>query len=160
MFSSPVPLAVLQCTMLAQRFRWLPLWAEIAGPSLRDYLTMMKRQQMGSAKGCGGFGSVAVPGANTDAPIKSQTNATTGLSRRQALHLAAMTAITIVPRHVLGGPGQKPPSETLGVAVIGCANQGKGNPIAATNGRLVALCDVDEGFLAQSLKDVKPPSRA
>ncbi len=77
------------------------------------------------------------------------------LSRRHAICAAAAAAVTIVPRHVLGGPGQKPPSETLGVAVIGCANQGRGNPIAATNERLVALCDVDEQFIAQALKDVK-----
>jgi predicted dehydrogenase len=46
------------------------------------------------------------------------------------------------------------PSEKLGIAVIGCGNQGSGNPGFAANERLVALVDVDEKFLAEALKRV------
>src|ERR1043166_5042354 len=50
----------------------------------------------------------------------------TGLSRRKFLLAggAAATAFTIVPRHVLGGPGSVPPSEKITVAYIGCGTQG------------------------------------
>ena len=45
--------------------------------------------------------------------------------------LAASTAsafsFTIVPRHVLGGQGQTPPSERLNVAGIGCGGMGGGD---------------------------------
>ena len=43
------------------------------------------------------------------------------ISRRKALKgLAALATIQIVPRHVLGGPGQTPPSEMLTKGIIGC----------------------------------------
>ncbi len=40
--------------------------------------------------------------------------------------LAAGTAFSLVPRHVLGGEGFTPPSETLGGALIGCGGRGPG----------------------------------
>lgn len=50
------------------------------------------------------------------------------VTRRRFLQgtLAAGAAFTIVPRHVLGGEGQTPPSETLGGALIGCGGRGPG----------------------------------
>jgi len=52
-----------------------------------------------------------------------------GLNRRQFLARtgAAVAAATIVPRHVLGGPGFVPPSEKVNVAIIGCGGQGRSN---------------------------------
>ncbi|HVR73380.1 MAG TPA: Gfo/Idh/MocA family oxidoreductase [Planctomycetota bacterium] len=49
-------------------------------------------------------------------------------SRRRFLKgaLSAMASVTIVPRHILGGPGQTPPSETFGGALIGVGGQGPG----------------------------------
>ncbi len=48
------------------------------------------------------------------------------LSRRQFINSAALTslAFTIVPRHVLGGPGYTAPSDKLNIAYIGCGTQG------------------------------------
>jgi predicted dehydrogenase len=68
-------------------------------------------------------------------------------SRRQFLQAATgVAAFTIVPRHVLGGQGQTPPSEKLHIAGIGAGGQG-GADIGAVAGdggtQLVALCDVD-----------------
>jgi hypothetical protein len=37
---------------------------------------------------------------------------------------AAATALTVVPRHVLGGPGFTAPSDKLNIAYIGCGTQG------------------------------------
>ena len=47
------------------------------------------------------------------------------MSRRGFLKTTAvMAAPLIVPRHVLGGPGQIAPSDTFGAALIGCGGQG------------------------------------
>jgi len=53
---------------------------------------------------------------------------------------------TIVPRHVLGGPGQIPPSERIHAAGIGAGGMGGGDiaTIARLGANFVALCDVDE----------------
>ena len=49
------------------------------------------------------------------------------LSRRDFITsaAAATAAITIVPRHVLGGPSQTAPSDKLNVAMLGCGAQGQ-----------------------------------
>lgn len=40
---------------------------------------------------------------------------------------AAAASLTIVPRHVLGGPGQVPPSDKVNIALIGAGGQGRTN---------------------------------
>lgn len=57
---------------------------------------------------------------------KSEKNAGKGLSRRAFIGrtAAATAAFTIVPRHVLGGPGFTAPSDMVNVAGIGLGNQG------------------------------------
>lgn len=49
-----------------------------------------------------------------------------GLSRRKFILAGGAVAagFTIVPRHVLGGPGFVPPSEKITLAYIGCGTQG------------------------------------
>lgn len=53
----------------------------------------------------------------------------TEISRRRFLGKAALAATTlsIVPRHVLGGPKFVPPSEKVNVAIVGCGGQGRTN---------------------------------
>lgn len=66
-------------------------------------------------------------------------------SRREFLQGAAgaVTAFTIVPRHVLG-QGMTPPSEKLNIAGIGAGGMGGGDIDAVSGGNnIVALCDVD-----------------
>ena len=66
-------------------------------------------------------------------------------SRRAFLRTAAAGAavFTIVPRHVLGGPGYTPPSETLGGALIGCGGRGGGTfKGLGQDVRQLARCDV------------------
>ncbi len=57
--------------------------------------------------------------------MNSQTHK---LNRRQFLQRSTtvVATLSLVPRHVLGGPGQKPPSETVGAALIGCGGRGPG----------------------------------
>jgi predicted dehydrogenase len=58
---------------------------------------------------------------------------------------AGVALFSVVPRHVIAGSGQTPPSEKVRVAAIGCA----GRPAANINGladvgaEIVGLCDVD-----------------
>jgi len=74
-------------------------------------------------------------------------------SRRKFLHSAAgLAAFTIVPRHVLGGPGHTPPSEKLNIAFIGAGGQGYRNVAQLKSENIVALCDVDEQRAAETYK--------
>ena len=68
-----------------------------------------------------------------------------GIGRREFVGAAAsVTAFTIVPRHVLGGPGYTAPSEKLNIAGIGVGGRG-GEVIAdVSSENIVALCDVDD----------------
>jgi hypothetical protein len=50
------------------------------------------------------------------------------ISRRDFMRTAAaVAAFTVVPRHVLGGVGQTPPSEKLNIAGVGIGGMGKNN---------------------------------
>lgn len=71
---------------------------------------------------------------------------TTRINRRQFLGSAvAAAAFTIVPRHVLGGAKQVPPSEKLNIASIGIGGQGASDIQSVSSENIVALCDVDWG---------------
>ena len=68
------------------------------------------------------------------------------LSRRKFVLTggAAAAAFTIVPRHVLGGPGFVAPSEKITLAYIGCGTQGLREMLAMLampDVQIVAVCD-------------------
>jgi predicted dehydrogenase len=64
-----------------------------------------------------------------------------------------MATISIVPRHVLGGPGHTPPSEILTRAVIGTGGMGMGHVKEInTECKLLAVCDLDTKHLADAVK--------
>ena len=65
--------------------------------------------------------------------------------------LAAAAAFTIVPRSVLAGSGAPAPSDQLTRAIIGVGGMGLGH-IRYDDGRLLAVCDVDEGHLKTALE--------
>ena len=66
------------------------------------------------------------------------------ISRRDFMGAAAAVAVfTVVPRHVLGGPRQIPPSEKVNIAGVGVGGQGSGDISAVSSQNIVALCDVD-----------------
>lgn len=64
---------------------------------------------------------------------------------------AAAAAATIVPRHVLGR-GFTPPSDKLAVAGIGVGGMGAANLKELETEAIVALCDVDPGYAAPTVK--------
>ncbi len=75
------------------------------------------------------------------------------LSRRRFVKsAAAVAAFTIVPRHVLGGARQVPPSEKLNIAGIGVGGQGAGDIQNVSSENIVALCDVDRRQAAATIK--------
>ena len=67
------------------------------------------------------------------------------LTRRDCLvSAAAVTAFTIVPRHVLGGAGQVAPSDKMNIGCVGVGGmQGGGDVGSASSQNVYALCDVD-----------------
>jgi len=79
------------------------------------------------------------------------------LGRRDFLKraIAAAAGFAIVPRRVLGGPGFTPPSDELTRAIIGVGGMGMGH-IRYEDGRLLAVCDVDETHLRQALEAAGP----
>lgn len=84
--------------------------------------------------------------SNTQSP-------TAGLSRRQFLGSAAgaLAAFTIVPRHVLGGPGYVAPSDKLNVACVGVGGRGRADLFSVRSENIVAMCDVDDEQMAHTL---------
>jgi predicted dehydrogenase len=71
----------------------------------------------------------------------------TNLNRRQFLTSAtAAAAFTIIPRHVLGGSGQTPPSDKVNIAGIGIGGMGFNNLRNLESQNIVALCDVDDSY--------------
>ena len=90
-------------------------------------------------------------------PGSSDPKATNSVPRRTFLASAASVAagFTIVPRHVLGAPDQPPPSGKLNIGCIGIGGQGGGvtRELATFPGvKIAALCDVDEGYSAHTIK--------
>ncbi len=90
-----------------------------------------------------------------------------GIPRRQFLMKTAALATSsvalpyFVPRHVLGGPGHTPPSDTVLVAGIGFGSMG-GYDIrsaARCGAKIVALCDVDFGYAGKNAKQFPAATR-
>jgi len=66
------------------------------------------------------------------------------ISRRRFLaDSAAVAAFTVVPRYVLGGPRNIPPSEKLNIAGVGVGGRGAGVIDGVSSQNIIALCDVD-----------------
>src|SRR5258708_16622368 len=88
------------------------------------------------------------PGVNMTGKKKTSKRESAKPSRRDFLAATsgAMFSFTIVPRHVLGGAGQTPPSERINIAGIGAGGMGGGDiaTVSKLGANVVALCDVDD----------------
>ncbi len=75
------------------------------------------------------------------------------LKRREFIRKGAIAgaAITIVPRHVLGGTGYQAPSDQLTKGIIGVGGMGLGH-FNYENTRLLAVCDVDSARLRRAVE--------
>ena len=86
-------------------------------------------------------------------PLAGQTQSVTDKthSRREFIRDVgfALAGLTVVPRHVLGGTGRIPPSETIQVAGIGVGGVGSGQIVSISKQkgtRIAYLCDVDDVY--------------
>jgi hypothetical protein len=84
------------------------------------------------------------------------------VSRRSFLQVSGkVAAFTILPRRLLAGSGETPPSETVCFAAVGVGGQGRADLKGLTDGgfgKVVAVADVDPRSIAatkQFLPDVK-----
>ena len=57
---------------------------------------------------------------------------------------AGVGLFTIVPRHVLGGPGQRAASDRLNIACVGVGGRGANDVAGVARENIVGLCDVDD----------------
>ncbi|MBN2093456.1 Gfo/Idh/MocA family oxidoreductase [candidate division KSB1 bacterium] len=92
--------------------------------------------------------------------MAQKNNATSqngGISRRSFLggSIATFATISLVPRHVLGGSGYVPPSDKLNIAAVGVGGKGRSDITSVSSENIVALCDVDDDKMADSLKRIK-----
>jgi predicted dehydrogenase len=85
---------------------------------------------------------------------KSSEQISRGHTRRNfvAKTLVASAGVMIVPAHVLGRGGQKPPSEKLNIAGVGIGGQGAQDLQQLSSENIVALCDVDSSYAARTFK--------
>ena len=76
------------------------------------------------------------------------------LTRRQFVRNAAAgaAALTVLPRHVLGAPGQPAANDKLRIAGIGAGGQGGASLSGTSSENIVALCDVDTRRAAEAFK--------
>jgi predicted dehydrogenase len=89
-----------------------------------------------------------------------KTSRTPPLSRRNFLVATAATSVfTLLPRHVLGGPGNKSPNEKLNIAGIGIGGMGQNNLAACSDENIIALCDVDTSERAGKIFAKYPKAR-
>ena len=83
------------------------------------------------------------------------------ISRRSFMKAsAAVAALTIVPRHVLGGEGKPAANEKLNIAGVGVGGMGGSNLAACESENVVALCDVDAGGYAAKTFGKYPKAKA
>jgi len=83
----------------------------------------------------------------------NKKNCKSRITRRKFIGAAAsVTAFTIVPRHVLGGPGRTAPSEKLNIACIGVGGKGFDDVRNVMSENIVAICDVDTKHAADAFK--------
>jgi predicted dehydrogenase len=70
---------------------------------------------------------------------------------------SATLGAMVLPRHVVGGHGQRAPSDILNFAVVGMGQQGTENAetLIAGGERLVAACDVDFTFTERQVEGKK-----
>jgi predicted dehydrogenase len=84
----------------------------------------------------------------------SESTSVPSFTRRRFLNVSAATAASfmIVPRHVLGGQGQVPPSQKLNIGVIGSGGRGTDDIEGVKSENIVALCDVDQARAESNIK--------
>ena len=83
------------------------------------------------------------------------------ISRRSFLANSGVlaTALTILPRYVVGGAGQPTPNSKLNLAVIGAGGRGADDLAELKSENIVALCDVDWDRAAKTFANFPKAAR-
>ncbi len=86
--------------------------------------------------------------------MKDSKDRKSNISRRDFATLAAtaISGITLVPRHVLGGRGFVPPSDKLNIAGIGAGGRAVDDLEGVSSQNIIALADVDDRQATGSYK--------
>src|SRR5438128_1217624 len=89
---------------------------------------------------------------------ENNPNHSANSSRRNFVKNSALTAagLIIIPRHVLGGKGNVPPSDKLliaGVSIGGKMRSDLKNFFDSSKAEIAYLCDVDDRRSAESVKN-------
>src|SRR2546423_13836194 len=80
---------------------------------------------------------------------------TSEMNRRRFLRDAALTGAAVWIGEAQSRAQQnKSPNEKLNIGVIGVANQGRYNLDNVRSQNIVALCDIDDNYLAEVAKDL------
>src|SRR6516162_9271341 len=97
---------------------------------------------------------ISVPRPRGGKPMTRPRGKAGRVTRRDFMKVvAAMAAVTVVPRHVLGGAGQQAPGDRLNIGCVGVGGMQGGSDVRGVSGEnIYALCDVDEKFLAEAAK--------
>jgi predicted dehydrogenase len=72
--------------------------------------------------------------------------------RRLLAGTAAATTFTLIPRHVLGAPGQPSANNKLDIAGVGVGGMGTGDVRRVPTENIVAVCDVDANQAANAAR--------
>ena len=85
------------------------------------------------------------------------TNKEQTINRRKFINssIVAASAITIIPRYVLGGKGFTVPSDKLNIGCIGVGGKGRVDVNGVSGENIVALCDVDQVRATESRNNMK-----
>jgi predicted dehydrogenase len=79
-------------------------------------------------------------------------NASFGLDRREFIGTAA--AFTLLPSGSYGKQRRISANDRVNVATVGCGGMGRANMVALANMNLVAMCDVDWGYVDARFADI------
>lgn len=87
---------------------------------------------------------------DTQIPSTQPESNAAGITRRRSVPAAgsALAAITIGPRHVLGGVGYRAPSDKLNIAAVGVGSMGANYVKGCESENIVAFADVDDTVAA------------
>src|SRR3974390_373590 len=85
-------------------------------------------------------------------PIGSRSGEKTTRRRFLQTTAVAVPAFSVVPLHVLGANAETAPSEKLNIAGIGVGGMGASNLKQCASENIVALCDVDQNYAANTFK--------
>lgn len=85
-------------------------------------------------------------------PNSEFTSSQQGSRRRFMQQAGAISGLMIVPASVLGGENRLAPSDRLNIAAVGAGGKGRSDIQSVAHENIYAVCDIDDGRLAETLQ--------